>query len=701
MHSLSECLLATQIGRRFAAMKENSECERNDTMSMRQGILGGGILVASSCVAVLLAACSGVGTPAGGPTTGEPTIGEPPSGDGGTPGDSGGSYDSAKAEMQRVIAEITAIEGLPVATAEQKQAARARIEAAQTQYSEALRNLESAVAGLVAGSPDLEPARNYLRGITSSNFGERLTAAAARAADVWANIQGPSAFAVAPRPLNAAFERFPRAEDDGTVIPASRRLSIPTKGVMHSAGKTVFSAEGTGTTDELPMRSVTIRSAGGPGSRGDWKIQGNDGTPPTDGSNTRNTDGILNYSIQITSNGLIYKAGGNAIYYDFQRRFDVGDTADTWWGLGPDGTAGTDDDGAWSKGVDTPVNWIHDDIEVAFGQPSNADGVNAFFWRTRIPFPDGTSGTDPNIVAKISDHGYITSAPDMGAYSLWISNFGGVDRGNEYADGTPYPDDDKDRFLQYAAYGVFVYTDMLVSTRSAGRQQGFHFGYDTFADQDNLRTTDIESDDVVEATFRGVTFAVQNLNIYPQKIAANRNEIRGDITLNARIGSGANTISGEITKLEVLNDDGLWVAHKALIDPGQARPDVNRPERLVLTGTGYPENAAGIRPDNYAQYGAEIKADGSYEGGVYLQKRNAADTGWAAFVDRFYSWYTGVPHRYSTFGGTIYGPRDGDFENIETAGWWYLQPRAIDPDGNRIDNWGGIVGSFGAVRTDD
>ena len=649
------------------------------------------ILIATSCVAVSLAACSGVGTPAGG----GPTPGEPP--DGGTPE---GNYEAAKADVQRVIGEITEIEGLAVDTAEQKRDARARIDAAQMEYERVLGELRTAVAGLAAGSPEREAAESYLLGFTLSNYDERLTAARARAADVWANIQGPSVIAAAGSPRNAVFTRHPRAEDDGTVIPASRRLSIPTKGVMHSAGKTVFSPGGTGTTDELPMRSVTIRSAGGPGSRGDWKIQGNDGTPPTDGTNTRNTDGILNYSVQITPAGLVYKAGGNAIYYDFQRRFDLGDTADTWWGLGPDGTAGTDDDGAWSKGVDTPVNWIHDDIEVAFGQPSDADGVNAFFWRTRIPFPDGTSGTDPNIVAKITDHGYITSAPDMGAYSLWISNFGGVDRKNEYADGTPFSDDDVDRFLKYAAYGVFVYTDMLVSTRSAARQQGFHFGYDTFANQDGLRTTDIEADNVVEATFRGVTLAVQNLNINPQKIAANRNEIRGDIVLNARIGSGANKISGEITKLEVLNDDGLWVAHKALIDPGQARASVNRPERLILTGTGYPENPGGIRPDNYADYGAEINADGSYEGGVFLQKRNAADTGWAAFNDRFYPYYSGPPHVFSTFGGTIYGPRDGDFENIETAGWWYLQPRATDSSNNRIDNWGGIVGSFGAVRTD-
>ncbi len=48
----------------------------------------------------------------------------------------------------------------------------------------------------------------------------------------------------------------------------------------------------------------------------------------------------------------------------------------------------------------------------------------------------------------------------------------------------------------------------------------------------------------------------------------------------------------------------------------------------------------------------------------------------------------------SIFSGTIYGPRDSNFANIETAGYWYLM---ADPTARDI---GGIVGSFGAVRTE-
>ena len=701
MHALSECLLATQIGGRFASMKESSERERDHTMSVRQGIL-----VATSCVAVLLAACSGVGTPAGSAPTdgGEPT-------DGGTPGDGEDSYNDAKATMQSVIAEITAIEGLAVATAEQKQAARVRVTDARTRYNEALAALRTAVESL-AGSSEHENAVNYLRGITLSDIPGRLNAAELRASDTWAGVEGFSRSSVATPPV-ARFERFPRAEDDGTVIPASERLSIQTKAVMHSAGKTVFSAGGTGVTDELPMRSLTVRSAGGRGQRGDWDLQGRDSSPNTLG----NTDGVLNYSVQITPTGLVYKARGNAIYYDFQRRFDMGDDADDWYGRGPDGERGTADDGPgsgkWdgcysrSGATSDCTNWIHDDIMVTFGTPSQPSrGVSAFYWRTRIPFPEGTTWETPNIVSKISTHG-VPRGPesDLGFYDLWISNFGGVDQGLEFDDGTAYPEDDKDRFLKYAAYGVFIYVDQLVSTRTAARQQGFHFGYDTFADQDNLRTTDIASDDVVEATFQGATTAIQYL--LSNTAHPNRHELRGNITLNARIGSGANTISGELTNLERLGSDGAWTNFNNLVRRTESEPNVNR-DRLVFAGKDYPlvsktlvdesrtdadetGDVVSTYANDYKAYGATINADGSYEGGVYLHNWLPDNEVW---IEKSWEFDSYRANSYSVFGGTIYGPRDGDFENIETAGYWYLH------GDRRVSNWGGIIGSFGAVRTD-
>ena len=665
-----------------------------------------GAVIAASCIALALGACSGVGTPVGGgPTTGEPTDGA-----GGTPGD---SYDSARAAMQGVIAEITAIEGLPVGTEAQKQAVRDRVTDASARYDEALAALRTAAESLAAGSQARRDADSYLRGITLSDIPGRLTAAELRAADTWANAEGLSrAGATAPR-HTARFERFPRAESDGTVIPASERLGIRTEAVMHSAGKTVFSPDGTGITDELPMRSLTVRSAGGAGAQGNWNLQGRDSSPNALG----NTDGVLNYSVQITPAGLVYKVGGNAIYYDFQRRFDMGEDVDDWYGRGPDGERGTADDGPgsgkWdgcysrSGATSDCTNWIHDDIMVTFGTPSQPSrGVSAFYWRTRIPFPEGTTWETPNIVSKISTHG-VPRGPesDLGFYDLWISNFGGVDQGLEFDDGTAYPEDDEDRFLKYAAYGVFIYVDQLVAQRTAGRQQGFHFGYDTFADQDDLRTTDIESDDVVEATFQGATTAIQYL--LTKTSHPNRHEIRGDITLHARIGSGANTISGELTNMERLGSDGAWTTFQNLVRVTTAEEGVNR-DRLVFAGKNYgtpgttivdepstqDSNEAGtitVYADDYKAHGATINADGSYEGGVFLQHWLPTNEIWREKSWEFDSYRA---NSYSVFGGTIYGPRDGNFENIETAGYWYLHGDAS------VEKWGGIIGSFGAVRTD-
>ncbi len=655
------------------------------------------ILVATSCVALSLAACSGGGAP----SSGAPTPSEPTNGGGAV----GGDYDSARTAVQSVLAEIAAIEGLPVDTAAQREAARARAAAARTRFDRALAALRSAAEDLAAGSQARAAADSYLRGITLADIPSRLSAAALRAADTWADIEGPTQIAITNPPPSAVFERFPRAQADGTVIPASDRLSVRTEAVMHSAGKTVFSSDGTGVTDELPMRSLTLRTAGAPGRRGDWYLQGRDGTP----DRTGNTDGVLNYSVEITPGGLVYKAGGNAIYYDFQRRFDVGGSADAWFGVGPDGESGTDDDGAWSKGLDTPTNWVHDDIKLTFGSPSEPNsGVNAFYWNTRIPFPEGTTWETPAIVTKISDHGIARPDSDLGFYDLWISNFGGVDRGLENTDGTPHPSDDKTNFLEYAAYGLFMYVDTLVSSRTAGRQQGFHFGYDTFADEDDLRTTDIAAGDTVEATFSGATTAIQYLLV--KTLHPNRHELRGDITLNARIGSGANKISGQITNLERRASDGSWSVFDNVVR-GYRAEDVNA-DRLVLAGKDYPfvnvprvddpntatDESTGTQdsyPSDYSAHGATINADGSYEGGVFLQTWDPYTQVWYEKSWDFDSYRSAsTTGQNSIFGGTIYGPRDGNFEDIETAGYWFLY------GDKRVDKWGGIIGSYGAVRID-
>ena len=684
-----------------------------------------GLLAVPVSVLVLgLAACSGGGgaptdgaVGGGGGGDGGPTTGDGDgSGDGSGDGDSGGvignDFSSARNAMEAVREEITAIETLAptVQSDAERTAVRNRIVAARAQYRRAFDALERVLAAAEDGSDEFVAATGYLFRINQEANLDRLTAAEVAVADKWlAGLIGPSRdTAINPMP-SAEVLRFKRAEADGTAIPDSDRLSIQTDGIMHSAGKTVISAQGTGITDELPARGITLRVAGNQWRR--WNIQGRDATPNALG----NTDGILDYSVELTASGLVYKVRGNAVYYDFQRRFDVGLDADDWYGRGPDGERGTADDGAnngkWDGCWTLPdptldcTNWIHDDMQVTFGAPSaSLSGVTAFYWNTRIPFPDGSSVDTPHIAEKIAGHDAVRADADMGTYELWLSNFGGVDRGLEPSVGF-HPDDDVDRFLEYAAYGLFTYTDLIVSARGPGRQQALHFGYDAFADEDGLKTTDIEEDDTITATFRGATMAHQYLAMGTTSPV--RVDIRGDILLNARIGSGANKISGEITNLAKREVGGSWVAHRELYDVRDGKL-----ARIVLTGKSYAHtqmpdsdgNNWPIYPADYSASAADINPDGSYEGGVFHQYWRDDPEGWATNSWDWNSYDTAHPSNAkqpdtkstSIFGGRFYGPRDGNFESIETAGFWILEP-----DHRVTKPWGYVFGSFGAVRTDE
>ena len=605
-----------------------------------------------------------------------------------------------------VRAEINAIEtaARSATTTADVSAVRTRVNAARTAYADAVASVQRLIDAAEPGSEARTMATNVLAVINAFRPGDldRLAAALAAAergaADTRAGgSAGPSPIKNEPAPVTAMFERFPRANDDGSAIPDADRLSVRTTPVMHSAGKAVLSPQGTGATDELPARSITLRTTGEEFERGDWQIQSRDRTPGT----TSDTDGVLEYSVQITPDSLIYKARGSAVYYDFQRRFDVGDSVDAWFGFGPDGEAGTDDDGAWSKGADTPVNWIHDDVKLTFGTSTIHDGLNAHYWNTRIPFPEGTTATTPNVLEKLGGAGVAPSNADLGYHELWISNFSGVDSSS---------------YLEFAVYGLFSYTDEFsapAGTKSPARMQALHFGYDTFADDANLRTTDIGASDTVEATFRGETMAYQyltrtvgDLSRQPVISRPARNEVRGDLTMHARIGTGANTISGEVTNFRTRRS-GSWVTAQELWGDNQ---------RLVLASKTYaadadvtvsaptssePSRTVTYWPEDFSAHGTGIAADGSYEGGVYMQNAyGPGESGYETGDPAGWILETGDWDPYnqsggrSIFSGTIYGPRDSNFANIETAGYWYLM---ADPTARDI---GGIVGSFGAVRTE-
>ena len=476
------------------------------------------------------------------------------------------------------------------------------------------------------------------------------------------------------------------------------KLDIATDAVPWAAGMTLTSRAG---NEEFPMRAITFRGDIRQGShRGlDGAAADNDGRFPivqgpgnTLANASDHTKNAVLSSIRLTEEGgLILKAGGTGIVFN-EFQYDIrGTEAD-----GPDGIPG--DSGAsagepatgyhvamFRRAGETPpavgdaltsaqatrlTGWAADncagvtfpcwdgnmrDLTVDFGLPSlDPDGESGYYWQSKIPSSEG----QPKPVVADAMHRWARPKaqhfvdPDRGAgehrgeYRVWLSNYAGVD-----ADDA----DDEARFLSYAAYGLFAFTDYLTSNVRPARMQGFHFGYDAFADADGAKTTDLDSP--LTATFTGRTSAMVMHPHSDRSQVEYLTRLRGDVTLNATIG-GSNTISGAVSGLETPAAGGTW------------RP--------------FTELSGGVRLRN-----GIIAADGSYEGVA------DADGGTSHLWDN------------GSFGGNFYGDRNSP--DLETAGWWYLTARgyssalgaltgaaARDYPGRPDFELSGAFGSFGA-----
>ncbi len=480
-----------------------------------------------------------------------------------------------------------------------------------------------------------------------------------------------------------------------------QKLAIRTDPVAFAAGKRVAAAGGgLVATDELPLRAITLRAAG----RHPLKIQGDDGTPTAYG----NTDGVVESALRIGADSVTLKFGGEGlVYYDMQRQFNYHNNPDgtqpnhnAWWRYGPDGKLGdagaasggtitashardlglaaaggtltaeqatalqgyaTDNAGAcWRDPLSDCGDWAHDDLTIAFGAPSQSpQGEAAYYWKVRAPFTQ--LQRDTGLPAENNDG----RPQDLGTYELWLSHYGGVDDKGTDAEG-----DDTHRYLEYAAYGLFTFLDGVVQTPSFLRPHAFAFGYDAFRDADGMRTTDITTS--IAATFTGHTMARQLIadGSTTHVVVVDADVLRGDIALNACIGGSgcsrsgvptdANKISGLISGLEKLREDGVWVS---------------------------------FRYGNIPMVEGDIAADGSFAGALDYPREDAADSG----TQNSWQYNSGAPGEGGTsqYGGNLYGPRD----SLEAAGWWWVQP---DPrlQTNTGDNISGIVGSFGAECTE-
>lgn len=415
--------------------------------------------------------------------------------------------------------------------------------------------------------------------------------------------------------------RTARTAADGSST--SDRLAITEDGVTYADGKSVIQEGVGGTTDELPLRGITIREA--------VVVQGHDGAEIT------SSDGTLKSSIQLTEGGAVLKVGGDVVSYDMLRRFSGADPS--WWApIGADGDPDDNSDRCWDGGVQCG-NWIHDDLTINFdGSPSQApDGSAAWYWKGRVPLPEGANADE-----VLADK----AQKDLGQYELWLSNYAGVDQRGTPEDET----DDEYSYLSYAAYGLFNYLDNVVQLEAITRAQAFHFGYDAFPNTDNIAQR-------INGTFTGRTFGhILKTRTNPDGAgyAGGRapsdevDRLRGDITLRASVGNdrSLNTILGDITNLQS-DVTGEWA-------------DVTDLDAIRLR--------AGV-----------IGSDGTYRGGAQAQKGSVVGSGTG--------YYDG------NFEGAFYGPANG----LETAGWWNLGPDYTTfPDTSDLKR---AIGSFGAVCT--
>ena len=605
---------------------------------------------------------------------------------------------TARVNLERARAAVQGAEALAqgATTPEERSAALTRLQAAEAQLSAmvevAERGLQQAEAALAADGADDAGAEARTAAQTALGRATRILVQA-RAFRISASTQIAAArllVAAAPAPGTetggdagpagtAAVVRHARAGADGTALAESVRLEIATAAVPYTDGKRVIAADRSG-SDELPLRDLTLRI--GTTTAGDVKIQGRDGTETT----YTETDGVPISSINLGSDRVVYKFGGAGVaFHDTQRRFDIGSTKDAWKDLGADLRTGTtDDNNCWQSDLAQCSAWNSDDLEITWeaglsGGRNSLNGEPVYYWSSRVPFPEGQSASHPNLLPTFQNG---RNDWDLGFYELWVTNHGGYDRNLEPAAGKGQRDrsDDVARYLSYAAYGMFVHTDTLTDYFLPSRVQAFHFGYDAFEDKEDRKTTDISTPVNVRFDGRTMGFMHQHFsNPHPQRV-----DIRGEVVLNARIGSGANTISGEVTSLEKLSPEGQWVRFDRAVN---IRTASDPAERLVFAS----DEDFDLNGQDFAANGAPIGADGSYKGGVYLQYWDSSDSTWKPKTWNFDP--SGNGNTYSEFGGTLYGPTGNGLADLETAGYWYLQ-------GDRRDQrWGGIVASFGAAGT--
>ena len=424
---------------------------------------------------------------------------------------------------------------------------------------------------------------------------------------------------------------------------------------------------------------------------------------------------ITNSGIEIRTGGIRSKAAGgdfDSDYLDMRKKLNER----TGYGNAIDVTHA---DNAW-------------DLKITFDEPTTASstggetnwfGNGDFYWRGIVPADKSqTESTGDNYVTNTFTQA--AGRKDLGLYEVWLSNHVGVDKRLEPGAGSgavrcpngvlssetgnACPSDDRNQYLNYAAYGMFVYspdsaalgtattyrpdgtspdTTANYQSVSTARNQSMYFGYAAFSADTGKQTKDIGTA-VTGATFRGQTLARAytgrgGASVTP---ANSRNRfLRADVEFTVNIGkgdTGDTDIKGELLNFEEWYRAGeRWVAYPATF-------------KAYLNADG---TAAGAATD--------IEADGTFDGELKFAAVLGGDpdgtgTGLPALDPR--SGTTSgaddgelVNNGEGIFKGSFYGPGPGtDGGNLEIAGSWGVGEETGGSDEDAYK----IVGSFGAKQ---
>ena len=628
-------------------------------------------LVASlACSAALLVgACSDDKNPAAG--TGSENGGTDGNGNGGTDGNANGGSNgdgsagsplgTANSRYTRAVEAVdAAIRAAQGATTEaEKNRARGLIETARAALTAAVTAANAAVTAAADGSPaEIGAAARSLTRANSYLTEQTAALNRARASLAW---------------YGSTLVRFKLA-DGAAVVPAETTVDVertniktanalggadgnvnPFKAIKYSVGKKVFADTG----DEFEVQGYVTQ------------IDTNNALDPTVLSGLKLTNdgleirtGYVSGARDISGDGTPDgRVSSSYDYPDFTRNLNVGGAPDSnLWDLK---ITFKEPQTMTVPGAPDGENWV-----------SSWNGNGDFYWRSLVPL-DKTQESGGSYYAGDAFHSNPAGYRNVGTYEVWLSNHIGIDTNLEPpagetttcldgSRGTSCPDDDENLYLDYAAYGLFVFIsdpDVFDNRGYYGRVQSMHFGYEAFGTADGQRTSDINKaitsgrflGETIAYAFQGDrgigTNAANPTKTLPTKL------LRGDVSLTVTIPktSGTGTLTGEMTNFEEWFGNRVW---RTYTEPGA--------DFKVTLNDG--ESTPGA---------VDIGTDGSFRGvatATPSSRLNRNGKGW--------------------FYGNFYGPR-GNADDLEAAGSWEV---GVYSSGSvSVQNYY-IFGSFGAKQ---